>query len=77
MDNASGAGKKTIQPQDVLVALKDTEFEFMIPRIEAELKSTFKMLTLHLFFLYSFGFSSLYHTRISSSWKRERSPMIP
>ncbi|KAF1357026.1 histone-fold-containing protein [Delphinella strobiligena] len=38
MDNASGAGKKTIQPQDVLVALKDTEFEFMIPRIEAELK---------------------------------------
>jgi len=40
MDNAHAAGKKTIQPQDVLVALKDTEFEFMIPRIEAELKST-------------------------------------
>lgn len=44
MENASGAGKKTIQPQDVLVALKDSEFEFMIPRIEAELKSTFEYL---------------------------------
>lgn len=41
MENATGSGKKTIQPQDVLVALRDTEFDFMIPRIEAELKSMF------------------------------------
>lgn len=38
-ENASMAGKKTIQPNDVIIALKETEFEFMIPRLEAELKS--------------------------------------
>ena len=46
MDNATAFGKKTIQPNDVLVSLKDSEFEFMIPRIEAELKSTFVVILL-------------------------------
>ena len=32
-------GKKTIQPADVIAALKDNEFESFIPRLEAELKS--------------------------------------
>ncbi|THZ73371.1 hypothetical protein D6C85_04135 [Aureobasidium pullulans] len=33
------AGKKTIQPADVIAALKENEFEHFIPRLEAELKS--------------------------------------
>jgi len=32
-------GKKTIQPADVIAALKENEFEHFIPRLEAELKS--------------------------------------
>ncbi|KAI5250497.1 histone-fold-containing protein [Aureobasidium subglaciale] len=32
------AGKKTIQPADVMAALKENEFEHFIPRLEAELK---------------------------------------
>ncbi|THX24174.1 histone-fold-containing protein [Aureobasidium pullulans] len=32
------AGKKTIQPADVIAALKENEFEHFIPRLEAELK---------------------------------------
>ncbi|KAG9513106.1 histone-fold-containing protein, partial [Aureobasidium melanogenum] len=31
-------GKKTIQPADVIAALKENEFEHFIPRLEAELK---------------------------------------
>ena len=31
------SGKKTIQPHDVIAGLKDLEFDFMIPRLEAEL----------------------------------------
>ncbi|MCJ1284781.1 hypothetical protein MMC26_004117 [Xylographa opegraphella] len=31
------AQRKTIAPADVLLGLRDTEFEFMIPRLEAEL----------------------------------------
>lgn len=38
-DNAQASGKKTIMPPDVLAALKDTEFENFLPRLEAELKS--------------------------------------
>ncbi|CAK1356131.1 DNA polymerase epsilon subunit D [Cercospora beticola] len=37
-DNAQAAGKKTIAPQDVMAALKDSEYEMFIPRLEAELK---------------------------------------
>ena len=40
-ENAQSGGKKTIAPQDVFNALKDCEFEDFIPRLEAELKSTF------------------------------------
>ncbi|THW88145.1 hypothetical protein D6D18_07181 [Aureobasidium pullulans] len=44
------AGKKTIQPADVIAALKENEFEHFIPRLEAELKSKPIILspTLHL-----------------------------
>jgi hypothetical protein len=34
-------GKKTIQPADVIAALKENEFEHFIPRLEAELKSKY------------------------------------
>lgn len=64
MDNASGAGKKTIQPHDVLVALRDTEFDFMIPRIEAELKSTFDQLP---FFVFDFSCLLTFHSSFPSS----------
>ncbi|KAI5369913.1 Putative transcription factor CBF/NF-Y/archaeal histone domain, histone-fold [Septoria linicola] len=37
-DNAQAAGKKTIAPQDVMAALKDSEYETFLPRLEAELK---------------------------------------
>ncbi|KAI7233795.1 hypothetical protein KC330_g5187 [Hortaea werneckii] len=37
-DNAQAGGKKTIMPPDVLAALKDTEYEAFLPRLEAELK---------------------------------------
>jgi hypothetical protein len=40
-ENAQAGGKKTIMPQDVIAALKDSEFEKFIPRLEAELKSSF------------------------------------
>ena len=33
-------GKKTIQPRDVLDAVKELEFEAFLPRLEAELQST-------------------------------------
>ena len=36
-------GKKTIQPRDVLDAVKELEFEAFLPRLEAELQSTFTM----------------------------------
>jgi hypothetical protein len=35
------SNKKTISPQDVMSALKDAELEGFLPRLEAELKSTF------------------------------------
>lgn len=37
---ASAAGKKTIQPQDVLVALKECELEGFADKLQAELSST-------------------------------------
>ncbi|EMF17729.1 histone-fold-containing protein [Sphaerulina musiva SO2202] len=37
-DNAQAAGKKTIAPQDVMAALKDSEYESFLPRLDAELK---------------------------------------
>lgn len=36
-------GKKTIQPRDVLDAVKELEFEAFLPRLEAELQSTLTM----------------------------------
>jgi hypothetical protein len=36
-------GKKTIQPRDVLDAVKEREFEAFLPRLEAELQSTLTM----------------------------------
>ena len=38
-ENAQANGKKTIMPHDVTAALKETEFEEFLPRLEAELKS--------------------------------------
>ncbi|GAB7348582.1 hypothetical protein MBLNU459_g6968t1 [Dothideomycetes sp. NU459] len=35
---ATLAGKKTIQPHDVIMALKDSELDAFIPKLEAELK---------------------------------------
>lgn len=40
-ENATMAGKKTIQPQDVMAALKEHEFDSFLPRLEAELQSTY------------------------------------
>jgi DNA polymerase epsilon subunit 3 len=40
-ENALRAHKRTIQPKDVLDALSDLEFEGFLPRLEAELASTF------------------------------------
>ncbi|OCK85946.1 histone-fold-containing protein [Lepidopterella palustris CBS 459.81] len=37
-ENAMRAGKKTIQPKDVLDAVKELEFDAFLPRLEAELK---------------------------------------
>lgn len=37
-ENAVRGGKKTIQPQDVLDAVKELEFEAFLPRLEAELQ---------------------------------------
>ncbi|KAK4978407.1 hypothetical protein LTR28_005767 [Elasticomyces elasticus] len=36
---AQAAGKKTIQPLDVMAAIKELEFEEFLPRLEAELES--------------------------------------
>lgn len=44
-------GKKTIQPADVIAALKENEFEHFIPRLEAELKSS----------ILSFRFNALHY----------------
>jgi hypothetical protein len=44
-DNTQASGKKTIAPGDVLNALKDSEFETFLPRLEAELKSTYPCLS--------------------------------
>jgi hypothetical protein len=41
-------GKKTIQPADVIAALKENEFEHFIPRLEAELKSKYLPHSHHL-----------------------------
>ena len=35
--HTSASGKKTIQPHDVIAGLRDIEFDFMIPHLEAEL----------------------------------------
>ncbi len=35
------ANKKTIQPQDVLDAIKELEFDAFLPRLEAELQSEY------------------------------------
>jgi histone H3/H4 len=40
-ENAIRGGKKTINPKDVLEAVKELEFEGFLPRLEAELYSTF------------------------------------
>lgn len=53
-ENAQLAGKKTIQPADVLAALKEQEFEGMVEKLEAELKSEFSSLNFPLNFLLFF-----------------------
>jgi DNA polymerase epsilon subunit 3 len=35
-ENAQRSGKKTVMPQDVYAAMKELEFDFMLPRLEAE-----------------------------------------
>ena len=35
--HTSASGKKTTQPHDIMAALRDLEFDFMIPHLEAEL----------------------------------------
>ncbi|KAF2154609.1 histone-fold-containing protein [Myriangium duriaei CBS 260.36] len=36
-ENALASGKKTIMPHDVFAALKDQEFEALVPRVQAEM----------------------------------------
>ncbi|KAF1956149.1 histone-fold-containing protein [Byssothecium circinans] len=35
-ENAARSGKKTVMPKDVFDAMQELEFEFMLPRVEAE-----------------------------------------
>ncbi|TKA82909.1 hypothetical protein B0A55_01160 [Friedmanniomyces simplex] len=41
-ENAQLSNKKTIMPPDVVTALKDAEFESFLPRLDAELKSSYR-----------------------------------
>jgi len=42
-DNAVRANKKTIQPKDIYDSIHDLDFDEFLPRLQAELESTFAL----------------------------------